>query len=192
MAETLRLVFANLENSAKTNASLGFVLRIIESDYYRHSYAHENSLLFNTSQLNDFKGVTLETINAIEDLTDLNISIYEIEVGNDRLVGVLSRRGINKHSRSVTLLSYPHHICYTKDLNAVFNCFRCESCYKYFRKHTNLGRHFPVCNEKVKENFPNSAYKLKETMFENLSSLELQFLRLQTFQKSRNFYFESI
>ena len=202
MAEKLRLMFANLENSAKINVSLGFVLRNIESDDYRYYYAHENSIIFNTSQLlndekdldniiaklsledfveiatrqrpntkwkfafptnmtvfaailkeiplgcqnleipsrilknkifclstksshkpyndnlyllravafhltgrhnleeqtanlfqrymehcevdvNDFKGVTLETINAIEDLTELNITIYEIEVEND-------------------------------------------------------------------------------------------------------------
>ena len=46
MAEKLRLVFANLENTAKINVSLGFVLRNIESDSYRfimltktHSFA---------------------------------------------------------------------------------------------------------------------------------------------------------
>ena len=51
MAEKLRLVFANLDNSAKINISLGFVLRNIESDYCRYYYAHENSLSFNRSQL---------------------------------------------------------------------------------------------------------------------------------------------
>ena len=51
MAEKLRLVFANLDNTAKINVSLGFVLRNIESDYYRYYYAHENSLIFNTSQI---------------------------------------------------------------------------------------------------------------------------------------------
>ena len=50
MTEKLRLVFANLDNSAKINISLGFVLRNIQSDYYRY-YAHENSLISNTSQL---------------------------------------------------------------------------------------------------------------------------------------------
>ena len=40
MAEKLRLVFANLDNTAKINVSLGFVLRNIESDSYRYYYAH--------------------------------------------------------------------------------------------------------------------------------------------------------
>ena len=44
MTEKLRLVFA------KINVSMGFVLRNIESDYYRYHYPHENILL-NTSQL---------------------------------------------------------------------------------------------------------------------------------------------
>ena len=105
--------------------------------------------------VNDFEGVPSETINAIEDLTELNVSIYEIAVENGQLVGPLSRRSINKHSRSVTLLSYYNHICYTKDLNAVFNCFRCENCNKFFFKHSNLRRHLPVCSEKYKKNSQN-------------------------------------
>ena len=86
---------------------------------------------------NDFGGVTLEAIHDIEDLTELNISIYEMEVENDQLVGVLSRHSINKFPRSVTLLSYQNHICYTKDLSAVFNCFRCENSNRFFQKHAN-------------------------------------------------------
>ena len=312
MAEKLRVVFANLDNSAKINVSLGFVLRNIESDHYRYYYAHENSLIFNTSQLlnnekdldniiaklsledfaeiatrerpntkwkfafatnltvfaailkeiplgcqnveipsrvlknkkivcpttssscnpyndnlcllravtfhltgrhnleeqtanlfqrhlehcevdvNDFEGVTSETINAIEDLTELNISIYEIEVENDQLVGLLSRRSINKHSRSVTLLSYYNHICYTKDFNAVFNCFRCESCNKFFRKHSNLRRHLPVCSGKIKEKFPKS-YQLKETVFEKLSNFEITVPEeYRLFKNLAIFDFESI
>ena len=271
MAKKLRLVFANLKNTAEINVSLGFVLRNIESGSYRYYYAHENLLLFNTSQFlsnekdldniiakfhleyfveratrerpntkwklafatimtvfaailkeiplgcqnleipscilknkkifcpstnssykpyngnlcllrvvafhltgeqnlvertanllprflehckvdnDDFDGVTLEAINDIEDLTELNVSIYEIEVENYQLVGVLSRRSINKHSKSVTLLSYQNHICYTKDLSAVFNCFRCENCNTFFQKHANLRRHLPVCSEKVRK-----------------------------------------
>ena len=88
--------------------------------------------------INDFDGVTLEAINDIEDLTELNISIYEIENENDQLVGVSSRRSNNKHSRSVTHLSYQNHICYTKDLSAVFNCFRCENC-------NTFSRSMPIC-----------------------------------------------
>ena len=53
--------------------------------------------------INDFEGVTLEKINAIEDLTEVKISIIEVEVDNDQLVGLLLRRNINKHSRSLTL-----------------------------------------------------------------------------------------
>ena len=36
MVEKLRLVFANLDNTAKINVSLGFVLRNFESDSYRY------------------------------------------------------------------------------------------------------------------------------------------------------------
>ena len=42
MVEKLRVGFANLDN---------LVLRNFESDHYRYYYAHENSLIFNTSQL---------------------------------------------------------------------------------------------------------------------------------------------
>ena len=51
MAEKLRDVFLKLDSTAKINVSLGFVLRNIENSEYRYYYAHENSLIFNTSQI---------------------------------------------------------------------------------------------------------------------------------------------
>ena len=110
--------------------------------------------------------------NSIRWLTELNISIYEIEVENEQLVGVLSRRSIIKHSRSVTFLSHHNHVCYTKDLNAVFNCFRCENCNKFVRKYCNLRLHLPVCSEKVREKFPNSAYQFR--LFRNLAIFDFE------------------
>ena len=136
---------------------------------------------------NDFKGVPLETINAIEDLIELNIGIYGIEIETDQLVGVLSRRSINKHSRSVTLRSYENHICYTKDLNAVFNCFRCEHCNIIFRKHSNLRRQCQFVVKRSRKKPENLRTNLKKQCSKNFRSLKLEFLKITDFSKSSPF-----
>ena len=51
IVDKLRTVFSKLDNAAKVNFSLGFVLRNIETGDYRYYYAHENSLVFNTARI---------------------------------------------------------------------------------------------------------------------------------------------
>ena len=38
----------------------------------------------------EFQGITLESVKDVEDLTELNISIYDIELDNEKLIGALS------------------------------------------------------------------------------------------------------
>ena len=103
---------------------------------------------------------------------------YEIEVENDQLVGVLSRCSINKRSRNVTLLSYQNHVCYTKDLNAVFNCFRCKIV-------TSFSASIPICDvicqfvvKKSEKNSQTLRTNWKKQCSKNIRSLELQFLKI--------------
>ena len=51
IVDKLRTVFSKLDNAAKMNISLGFVLRNIETGDYRYYYAHEISLVFNTARI---------------------------------------------------------------------------------------------------------------------------------------------
>ena len=153
-----------------------------------HRYVEQSNI-----DVAEFQGVTLESVKDIEDLTELNISIYDIELDNEKLIGVLSHRSINKYSKSIKLLRYENHICYTKDINAVFNSFRCDNCNKFFPKLSNLRRHLPVCENLVRNKYPSSAYQLKETVFEKLSKFDIivpENIRL--FDNLAVFDFESI
>ena len=75
---------------------------------HRKANLFQRCLEYGKVFVDDFD-VTLETINGT-DLTKLNISIYEIEVENDQLSGILKRQSITKYPRSITLLSYQNHM----------------------------------------------------------------------------------
>ena len=64
-------------------------------------------------------------------------------------------------------IHFHDRICYTKDVIAVFNSFRCDSCDNFFPKHSNFRRHLPVCDNLVRNKYPSSAYHLNETVFRN-------------------------
>ena len=141
----------------------------------------------------EFQGINLESVKDIEDLTELKISVYNIELDNEKLIGVLSHRCINKYSKGIQLLRYNNHICYTKDINGVSNSFRCDNCNKFFSKHSNLRRHSPVCDKLVKNKYPCSAYSLKETVFEKLSQFDILVPEnIRLFDNLAVFDFESI
>ena len=115
----------------------------------------------------------VESVKDFEDLTELIISIYDIELDNEKIFGVLSNWSIHYYSKSIKLLRYQNHICYTKDINAVFISFRCDNCNKFFPKHSNWRRHLPVCDNLVRNKYPSSAYHWKETVFKKLFQFDI-------------------
>ena len=117
----------------------------------------------------EFQGVTLESVNDIEELTELNINIYDMELDNEKLIVVLSHRSINEYSKSIKLLRYQNHICYTKDINAVFNpfhCDNCNNCFQSIQSGVDIYQFVIFCKRKK---YPSSAYLLKETVLEKVS-----------------------
>ena len=66
--EKLIEVFANLDCAAKINIALGFLLKNIETNVYRHLYPQENNLLLDRSFLLSNRNDLLNIQNEIEKL----------------------------------------------------------------------------------------------------------------------------
>ena len=65
-----------------------------------------------------FQGVSVEDIPLVEDLIQVNIFLYDIDIVDGSLVGELARRSVQKHCNTARLLRYNNHICYVSNINA--------------------------------------------------------------------------
>ena len=135
----------------------------------------------------------MNDIPKLEDLTTLNIFLYDIDLVDGTIVGELARRSIQKHANNVRLLRYNSHICYVANINNLFHTFRCQSCDKFFKKTGNLERHLTTCSDRVKHIYPKNVYQLRETLFDKLESFGITVNEDQKlFNNLAIFDFESI
>ena len=140
-----------------------------------------------------FQGVCMDDIPTVEEISGLNIFLYDVDIVEGSLVGELARRSVQKHPSTVRLLRYNSHICYVANIHALFNVFRCPTCDCYFNRPGNLERHLATCQERVKQVYPKSVYQLKETLFDKLDSFNIPYTdEQQLFRNVAIFDFESI
>ena len=141
----------------------------------------------------NFLGVSLDSLPIIEDIVQLNIFIYDIDIEDGDFIGELARRSVEKFDNSVKLLRYNNHICYVNDINAFFKCFRCSTCDKFFKHSGHFNRHVTSCDGRVKQIYPKSVYQLRETLFDKLDNFGIQYTDDQKlFKHFAIFDFESI
>ena len=140
-----------------------------------------------------FQGVCMDDIPTVEEITGINIFLYDVDIVEGSLVGELARRSVQKHPDTVRLLRYNSHICYVANIHALFNAFRCPTCDCYFNRSGNLERLLTTCQERVKQVFPKNVYQMKETLFDKLDSFNIPYTDEQKlFKNVAIFDFESI
>ena len=140
-----------------------------------------------------FQGVCMDDIPTVEEISGLNICLYDVDIVEGSLVGEPARRSVQKHPNTVRLLRYNSHICYVANIHALFNAFRCTTCDCYFNRPGNLERHLTTCQERVKQVYPKTVYQLKETLFDMLDSFNIPYTdEQQLFEKVAIVDFESI
>ena len=57
-----------------------------------------------------FQGVCMDDIPTVEQITGINIFLYDVDIVEGSLVGELARRSVQKHPNTVRLLRYNSHI----------------------------------------------------------------------------------
>ena len=160
----------------------------------------ETSKIFNLflknsekGDVSNFQGVHLNDIPKVEDLLQLNIFLYDIDIVNGELNGELCRRSIQKYQKSAKLLRYNNHICYVHNINALSKDFRCTTCDTFFSRIGNLERHLVTCSDRVDHIHTKNVYELRETLFEKKDAFIIPYRNDQKlFKNLAIFDFESI
>ena len=111
---------------------------------------------------NQFQGLHMNDNPIVEDLLTLKILLYDIDIVHANIFGELARRNVQKYEKAVQLLRYNNHICYEKNINAVFQYFRCPNCDTFFNKKFNLERHLTICSERGEKVYPKNVYQTKK------------------------------
>ena len=135
----------------------------------------------------------MDDIPTVDDIVGINNFIFVIDLIDSAMVGELAQRSIKKYEKNVQLIVQSCHLCYVHNINALFKAFRCPTCDTYFQKTGNLERHLVRCSEHVKHIYPKNLYQLRETLFDKLDSLDIQYTDDQKlFNNLAVFEFESI
>ena len=77
-----------------------------------------------------FQGVCMDDIPTVEEISGLNIFLYDVDIVEGSLVGELARRSVQKHPNT--------------------------TCDCYFNRPGNLERHLTTCQERVKQVYPKT------------------------------------
>ena len=131
-----------------------------------------------------FRGVHMNDIPRDEDLLTLNILLYDIDIVDGNIVGELAGRSVQTYENTVRLPRCNNHICYVKNINAVFQSFRCPNCDTFCNRTFNLERHLTTCSERVKNVYPRNVYQTQETLFDKLDSFGIEYTHEQTLFKN--------
>ena len=154
------------------------------------------NLFLNNSEERDpskFQSDPMTDIPKVEDMLQLNIFLYDIDFVDGELIAELAKRSIQKFEESVKLLQSNDHICYVKNINALFKAFRCPPCDTFFSKTGNLERHLVTCSDRVKEIYSKNVFELRKTLFEKLDAINIPYRNEQKlFKILAIFDFESI
>ena len=97
---------------------------------------------------NQFKGVHRNNTPIVVDLLTLNILLYDKDIVDGNIIGELARQSVQKYDTTVRLLRYNNHICYVRNINAVFQPFCCHNCDTFFSRTFNLERHLTTSSER--------------------------------------------
>ena len=82
---------------------------------------------------------------------------------------------VQKRHRRVKLLLYSNQICYVSNINAIFESLRCSASETSFSDTSDLERHLVTRRERVKQEYAEKIYELRETLFEIIEALLIRF-----------------
>ena len=94
-----------------------------------------------------------------EDLLTLNILLYNTDIVDGNIIGELARRSKQKYLKTVRLLRYNNHIYYVRNIDGVFQSFRCPKCDTFCNRTFDFERHLTTCSQELKMSIPASYIK---------------------------------
>ena len=103
--------------------------------------------------------------------------VHDLDIFKNEKVAGLAQQSLQRYDSTLSLLRYNNHIRYLTDIKKVFIAFQCTNCDRFICRSPNLNRHITCCEDKIKNIYWKSFYRLKETIFDEIKYFEIPIAR---------------
>ena len=120
-----------------------------------------------------FPGVSVESLPVVEEIVQRIIFIKNFNIQEGDYVGKLAQKVLGKFAKTVGLMSFNNHIFHTNDINSFLKCSPCPNCDIFFHTSGHFNQHLLRSKDRVRQNYPDNVYELRENLFEKLEEFNL-------------------
>ena len=112
-----------------------------------------------------FEGVTIDELQKVETLFEVNIIVYKLSDTSAQLV----RRSLCKHANTMYLNLHETHFSLIHDIKAYSHSYKCSKCEHSLRKYPAwLERHELTCEAGVRHVYKGGVYHTTPSVFQRL------------------------
>jgi len=130
--------------------------RATKEKFYR--YCHEQKLI-----PNKFAGVTLRELVDVEDIFEINVVVYALELDDQSPEATLVQLSCKKYERTMYVNLHESHFSYIFDVSKYCQRYECPHCSEFWTSH-NFHRHVHTCDAQVKHTYFGGVYNNKKKL----------------------------
>jgi len=134
-----------------------------------YQYCHEREL-----NPNKFSGVTLREFVDVEDIFEINVMVYALELDDRSPKATVVQLSRKKYERTMYVNLHESHFSYIFDVSKYCQRYECPRCSEFWTSE-HFHRHVRTCNAQVKHTYVGGVYNNKKLYSINWSSLELMY-----------------
>jgi len=119
---------------------------------------------------NKFPGVTLRELVDVEDIFEINVVVYALELDDRSPKATVVQLSRKKYERTMYVNLHESHFSYIFDISKYCQRYECPRCSEVWTsKHFH--RHVRTCDAQVKHTYAGGVYNNKKTVFDQLEQL---------------------
>ena len=120
-----------------------------------------------------FQAVHMEDFIVVEELLRLKDFLYEKKIVAAKLISELAQWCEQKNEKTIELLSYIFQINYVRNINAMFQAFRCPNYDIFSPENPSWNYIWPSVVQNVKYVYPKNVYQIQKLFLTTWTALEL-------------------
>jgi len=121
---------------------------------------------------NKFPSVTLRELNDVEDIFEVNVMVYSLELDSDSSKATVVQPSRKKYKRTMYVNLHESHFSFIFDIFKYCQLYACPRCSEFWPAH-HFPRNVHICDAQVKHTYVGGVYNNKKTVFDQLKKLRI-------------------
>jgi len=144
-----------------------FILVSVQPKRNFSKYCHVRAL-----NPNKFPGVTLRELVDVEDIFEINVMVYALELDDQSPKATVVQLSRKKYERTVYVNLHESHFSYIFEFSKYCQRYECPRCSEFWTSEY-FHLHVRTCDAQVKHTYVGGVYNNKKTVFDQLEQLEI-------------------